>query len=171
MITDNNLTLIFSVTGIEPGTSAKLVDLDSQAQYFSEIWGWRLKVGKMFAGDFTPVPFQKMWRKMKAGSSDSHALGAIYTSVLSNIEWINETEPIVKDLRASNPAKLSIHFNVDLFSSESKWSNLSWGRIVGAIGVAGERAPPFSVGQGRMMWSLDETVQDTPFLVDSNAQR
>ena len=78
---------------------------------------------------------------------------------------------MVKELKTYNPTKLSIHFNIDLYTPDSKWSNFTWGRIVGAIGVAGKSAPPFSVGRGRLMWSLDSTVQNAPFMVDSEAKK
>lgn len=83
-----NIKQIFSLTPFLDGgnkTFAKLVDLDPEAQLFSEIWGWRIRVGNLFSADYTPVPFQYIWKKMVTRRRGDSTLGAAYQSVLSNI--------------------------------------------------------------------------------------
>ena len=146
-----------------------MVDVDTQAQEkFSEIWGWRIRVGDWFSGTFTPVPVQQVWYKMHPAIGKGYAKGAMFTSVLTDIEWTKKPNKLVKEfLEHGKPDKLSIHFNLDLFSRDTTWGNFSWGRITGAIGVSGKKAPPFFVGGGRTMRSRHKNVQNVPFVVDN----
>ena len=97
----------------------------------------------------------------------SHAYGAVYTSVLTNIDWNDKENELVKAFLKYDPERLSIHFNVDLYTKNSTWANFTWGRITGAIGVCGKKAPPFFVGRSRMMRTRHENVQNAPFVVDN----
>lgn len=101
----------------------------------------------------------------------SHAYGAVYTSVLTNIDWNDTENELVKAFLEYNPERLSIHFNVDLYTVDNTWANFTWGRLTGAIGVSGKEAPPFFVGRGRMMRTKDKNVYDAPFVVDNIENR
>ena len=121
---------------------AKLVDLDSEAQLFSEIWGWRFRIGDYFSADYTPVPFQYIWSKMNFSGGDS-TYGAAYQSVLSNIRWIENKNgldsPFVAKIREAmkndniDASKLSIRFNVDLYQTDNAKNNFTMGRITGTL--------------------------------------
>jgi hypothetical protein len=118
-------------------TPAKMVDLDTQAQLFSEIWGWRIRIGDFFSADFTPVPLQYLWTKVSDSSGDN-SFGAAYQSVLSNIRWIDtKSSPLIKEWRKTmknsniDSKKLSIRFNVDMYESDSGKSTFTYGRITG----------------------------------------
>lgn len=104
---------------------------------------------------------------MHPSSGNDRAFGASYTSVLTNITWIDKDNEFVKALLEYKPERLSIHFNVDLFTGERKWSNFTWGRITGAIGVSGNKTSPFFIGRGRMMRTRDANAQSAPFIVDN----
>ena len=119
---------------------AKMVDLDTEAQLFSEIWGWRIRVQDFFSADFSPVPFQYIWKKMVNYQGGSHSYGAAYQSVLSNIRWIENLEgdsPFITQLRQimnnSNfeNSTLSIRFNVDMYVNDHTMFNFTTGRITG----------------------------------------
>ena len=118
-----------------------MVDLDTEAQVFSEIWGWRIRIGNLFSADFTPVPFQYMWKKMITKRGGDSTLGAAYQSVLSNIRWIDTTKdsPFIKQLqKAMNNAnidsdKLSIRLNIDMYQGNFKKENFTIGRITGRV--------------------------------------
>lgn len=115
---------------------AKIVDLDTQAQRFTEIWGWRLQIGDFFSADYTPVPFQYAWSKLTCGGGNA-SIGTVYQSVLSNIQWMDNSNrsPFIKQLQDTmkndniESDKLSIRFNLDLYGllTEPKIT----GRIVG----------------------------------------
>ena len=117
--------LVVSCVFVQDGnnkTVAKMVDLDTQAQRFSEIWGWRLQIGDFFSADYTPVPFQYAWSKLTCGGGNA-SIGTVYQSVLSNIQWMDNSNrsPFIKQLQDTmkndniESDKLSIRFNVDLY--------------------------------------------------------
>ena len=118
-----------------------MVDLDTEAQTFSEIWGWRIRIGNLFSADYTPVPFQYIWGKMITNRGGDSTFGAAYQSVLTNIRWIDDGNgsPFIKQLRKAmdnsniNNDKLSIRFNVDMFQANYKKNNFTTGRITGRV--------------------------------------
>ena len=124
-------------------TSAKLVDLDTEAQlYYCEMWGWRIRIGDLFSADYTPIPPQYLWKKKitKEGEkTNSTAFGVAYQSVLSNITWIDNANgsPFIQKLqRAMNQVNisgkdLSIRFNLDMYESYSRKNTFTTGRITG----------------------------------------
>ena len=118
------------------------MDLDTEAQLFSEIWGWRIRIGDFFSADFTPVPFQYIWKKMVNQTGGDHTLAAAYQSVLNNIRWIKNEKgdsPFVTELRNSMEDnnidfnRLSIRLNVDMFEDHSSKDNFTTGRITGSL--------------------------------------
>ncbi len=122
-------------------TSAKMVDLDTEAQLFSEIWGWRIRIGNLFSADYTPVPFQYIWTKMITKRGGDSTFGASYQSVLSNIRWIDngKDSPFIKQLQVAmnndniDSERLSIRFNVDMYQTDSKKSTFTMGRVTGTL--------------------------------------
>lgn len=135
---------IFSLTPFLDGgnkTFAKLVDLDPEAQLFSEIWGWRIRVGNLFSADYTPVPFQYIWKKMVTRRRGDSTLGAAYQSVLSKIRWIDTSNdsPFIRQIQTSmnndniDGERLSIRFNVDMYQRDYRKDNFTIGRVTGKI--------------------------------------
>ena len=124
-------------------TSAKLVDLDNEAQlYYCEMWGWRIRIGDLFSADYTPIPPQYLWKKKitKEGEeTNSTTFGVAYQSVLSNITWIDKgnSSPFIQKLqRAMNQVNisgkdLSIRFNLDMYETYSRKNTFTTGRITG----------------------------------------
>lgn len=114
---------------------AKLADLDPQAHKFTEIWGWRVIVGKFFSADVQPVPFQHRWVKTANGSGGEAEQGAAGQSQLTNITWNDnnvEKSRILKELKSDiTSGKLSIRFNVDSFNKFPQKPYFGWGRITG----------------------------------------
>ena len=118
-----------------------MVDLDTEAQTFSEIWGWRIRIGNLFSADYTPVPFQYLWAKVAETPQFGSPFGAAYQSVLTNIRWIdNETNStFIKQLRKAMDNEnitsdtLSIRLNVDIYQKNFEKDNFTTGRITGKI--------------------------------------
>lgn len=118
-----------------------MVDLDPEAQLFSEIWGWRIRVGNLFSADYTPVPFQYIWKKMVTRRGGDSTLGAAYQSVLSNIRWIDTSNdsPFIRQIQTSmnndniDGERLSIRFNVDMYQGDYRKDNFTIGRVTGKI--------------------------------------
>ena len=127
-------------------SAAKLTDLDTEAQLFSEIWGWRLRFGDLFSANYAPVAFQYMWKKMVKDPRESYTFGVAYQSVLSNIRWIdlenNDNVSIFltelqKAMKSENidSSRLSIRLNVDMYQNDSTKNSFTTGRITGIVNV------------------------------------
>ena len=124
------MTSYLSDTGTK--TFAKIVNLDPQAA-FSEIWGWKIRVGHSFSGYFNPVPFKYLYGR--------RGRGVVYQSELLDVEW-NESpssSDFFKQLKEAmgndniNSHQLSMRFNVDVYVGYSEQSNFTTGRISGLI--------------------------------------
>ncbi|CAH3157228.1 unnamed protein product [Porites evermanni] len=121
-------------------TLAKLVDFDPEAG-FSEIWGWRISVGNLFSADYTPVPYQYLWKKMVTKRNDDYTHGAAYQSVLSNIRWHTSNDSrFIRELQNSmdnnniiDGKRLSIRFNMDMYQEDYRKDNLTIGRITDKV--------------------------------------
>lgn len=122
-------------------SAAKLTDLDPEARLFSEIWGWRLRFGDFFSADYSPVPFQYMWKKMVRDPRLSHTYGGAYQSVLSNIRWIqnNSDSTFLTKLQKAmenkniDSSRLSIRLTMDMYQNDSTKNSFTTGRITGTI--------------------------------------
>jgi hypothetical protein len=125
----------------EAGAEGKLVDLDSESQMVSEIWGFKLLVGDLaeslgFAGDFVVTPFADIYVRYPPGQPDSF-FGAFYQSLIAGINWAGSgTSRFLEELAVSigEAGLLSIKFNVDGYDDDSTTSNFTFGRVVGSIG-------------------------------------
>lgn len=118
----------------------KLVDLDSEQQMVSQIWGFQVLLGQAgqgFRADFKVAPFADIWVRVPSGKPDSFFC-AFYQSVLLNIQWgLIEGSRFFQELSAngSGPQQLSIRFNVDFFNDDRSSPEFTFGRVVGAIGL------------------------------------
>jgi hypothetical protein len=128
---------------------AKIVDLDSEQQLVSEIWGLQVRIadaeGKtLMRGDFDPAGFMDIWdRATGAGSGGDADGGAIWQSVLRNLEWGDvAASPFLSALRqAASSGVLSIKFNADGVNLDFRSPDFMCGRIVGTIGPATSGEP------------------------------
>jgi hypothetical protein len=125
----------------EAAIEGKLVDLDSECQMVSEVWGFKLLVGEIsqslgFGGDFVCTPFADIFVRYPQGQADSY-FGAFYQSVISGINWASAgTSRFLEELAVSigESGLLSIKFNVDGYDDDSTSANFTFGRVVGSIG-------------------------------------
>ena len=147
---------------------AKLVDLDGEQQTVSEIWGLEVRIydpmpqpdgtlgATLLRGRFEPTGFMDIWDRATGFRGDG-SLGAIYQSVLTDLEWA-DPDPKISNLAKStfltelqNHAKdglLSIKFNVDGFDANFYSPDFARGRVVGTIGPASLDEPKhFTVGR------------------------
>jgi hypothetical protein len=126
--------------------AAKLVDLDTEQQMVSEIWGLEVRIctatGNTLAkGRFQPAAFADIWARFPTGGPDSF-FGAMYQSVLVDLEWADVSgSGFLTALKAASGARLSIKFNVDGFDDNVKSPTFTQGRIVGTIGPAAAEEP------------------------------
>ena len=156
--------------------SAKIVDLDIEVQgRLSEIYGLSIDIGGYFKGDMERASFQSLWYKMIDVPNDDYGQGSRLQSVLNNVQFSakKNDSSIVQHIRENiGPnQKLSICFNVDMMG-EHPAANYSYARIVGSIGLAGEKAPYF-FDHGRLLRHLQATTELSyaPFTVAEHKRK
>lgn len=127
---------------------AKLVDLDSEQQLVSQIWGLQVRITArdghtLMRGNYEPAAFMDIWDRATGGGNGDIGAGAMYQSVLTQLEWGDVTaSPMLQALRgAAKSGLLSIKFNVDGLNMDFKSPDFMCGRIVGTIGPALDGEP------------------------------
>jgi len=158
-----------------PRPPGKLVDLDTDQQGCSQIWGWRVHVGKSgepptIAGEFEVAAFSDLWVRAAGDLRADGRFGAFWQSVLTGVAWGDPRgSRLVSELRnASAAGLLSIRFNTDgyLDNEEANDSNnpqFTSGRIVGAIGPA-FAAEPHSFVRGRQCFPVQTDSTGNPII-------
>jgi hypothetical protein len=139
--------------------AAKLVDLDPEQQFVSQIWGLEVRIcdpagATLVRGRFEPAAFTDLWVRAAGSSSpsDDFPLGAMYQSVLSSLEWGDVGgSAFLSGLRDSvGDGPLSIKFNVDGYDMTPTSADFTRGRIAGTIGP-GSAAEPRHLVLGRQL--------------------
>jgi hypothetical protein len=145
--------LRFVTRGLTP---AKLVDLDTDQQLVSTIFGLQLALvdgagNILVEGGMEPVPFTDIWRRGSSGSGDEAAC-ATYQSTLKIDRWGDLSSAFLAQLRdGADAGLLSIKFNVDGYSMRSTGPRgapnprFARGRIVGTVGIAATGEPTHTV--------------------------
>jgi hypothetical protein len=138
--------------------NAKFADLDPTNQLVPEIYGWRLRLldaagDIVLRADFRPAAMDDLWMRatLPSGRSDP---AATYQSVLTNLEWASRLDSgVLRALRDSTQdGMLSIKLNLDgVEDGVEHWpDNLTYGRIVGAIGPYDAGEPHHFVAARRL---------------------
>jgi len=141
-----------AVSSTDDPSPAKLVDLDTEQQMVSQIWGLQIKVQTSgpdyFEGDFKVVCFNDIFVRVINGRPDS-MFSAYFQSVLDCVKWSDTlTSPLLQKLQEVSPESLSIKFVVDGYNDNSGSLNFNQGRVVGTIGPNFAGDPPnFVIGR------------------------
>lgn len=144
----------------------KLVDLDSEQQMVSQIWGLQLCIGDQTSGNFVLGNFRAVnFRDITFGRAPVPAdpiggASATYLSVIDVLQWGTNLSPAMSKLQQLSGDLLSIRFVVDLYDDMKNLPtapnstvvapnpNFTWGRVSGAIGPATASEPRnFVVGR------------------------
>ncbi|QCG91065.1 hypothetical protein E6C72_25300 [Azospirillum sp. TSH100] len=167
---------------------AKMVDLDSEQQMVSAIWGLVVRLvggdGKAaLRSNFAVASFTDLWkRSLTPGSLPQHKLhpaclyGAAWQSVLTDLAWGDVAgSPFLQDLQAAagKDGLLSIKFNVVGYNA-GYWigddgtrypppPDFTMGLITGSIGVASKDEPRFFT-LGRKLQPSETQSQSAPTL-------
>ena len=127
--------------------AGKLVDLDSEQQLVSEVWGLEVRIctadgTTLMRGKFEPAAFVEIWDRATGGGGDVGG-GTMYQSVVSALEWADVSGSLfLQELRQrAQSGLLSIKFNVDGYNLNLQSPEFTRGRIVGTIGPASVDEP------------------------------
>jgi hypothetical protein len=147
-----DMVVSYVVTDSDRQAPAKLVDLDSEQQLASEIWGLQVRIADeqgntLMRGDFTAAAFMDIWSRTPGNAGSDINAGAMYQSVLTNLWWGDlAASPFLTALQqAAGDGLLSIKFNVDGLSMDFRAPDFMCGRIAGTIGPAAADEPRFMV--------------------------
>ncbi|MBX3655179.1 MAG: hypothetical protein KF686_13415 [Ramlibacter sp.] len=148
-VTASDPVLQYIVADSDGQVPAKLVDLDSEQQLVSEIWGLEVRIADdngntLLRGDFEPAAFADIWdRATGSGAGGDIGAGAMYQSVLTRLQWADvSASPFLTALKAAAAdGLLSIKFNVDGLNMDFTSPSFMCGRIVGTIGPATPMEP------------------------------
>jgi hypothetical protein len=147
-VTYGDPVLEYLIADSDTKPPAKLVDLDSEQQLVSEIWGLQVRIANtqgetLFTGDFEPAAFMDIWDRAASSSGGDQTAGAMYQSVLTNLKWgdVSASPFLVALKEAAGDGLLSIKFNVDGFNMDFTSPEFMTGRIVGTIGPASASEP------------------------------
>jgi len=149
------------VQGTDQPQIAKLVDLDSEQQMVSEIYGFQVQLSESsgsaaLVGNFEVAAFYDIWFRATAGGGDA-PMGAFYQSVLTSIQWGDVSNSrFLEQLMAASRDLLSIKFNLDGIDMNSNSPTFTKGRVVGTIGPATVDEPKHFVA-GRLLRSAPGT--------------
>ncbi len=155
-----------TVISTDKPVAAKLVDLDTEQQMVSQIWGLQIKVAvsdtEYFMGNFRVAPFNDIFMRVLNGMPDS-VFSAYYQSVLDEVTWVGAIgSPFLQGLQKASPGTLSIKFIVDGYDDIGGSPTFNQGRIVGTIGPAWDNEPPNFV-PGRYLRPAGFNAQGNPF--------
>ena len=139
--------LACSIADSDRAAPAKLVDLDPQQQMVSTIWGLEVRIcdpsgATLVRGSFDPAAFADLWHRAVEPGEDM-ALGAMFQSTLSNLEWADVSgSQFLTELRAAAAdGLLSMKFNVDGYDTTFDSPDFTLGRIAGTMGPAAAAEP------------------------------
>ena len=156
-VTDPKDDPVIGMSVMDAGSrvAGKIVDLDSQQQTVSMLWGLVVRIVSgekcLVKGEFEPVAFSDIWWAKQNPPTGMVSAAAVYQSVIHNLEWTNYPEiksRYLDELKKESPDRLSIKFNVDLFCDDHANYQFTLGRVVGTIGPSKKTEPKhFTIGR------------------------
>jgi hypothetical protein len=152
------------IGGSTDRVAGKIVDLDTQWQLCSALWGLRIELRAgdttIVAGEFEPASFRDIWFPPPVGDQVARPT-ARFQSVLANLRWAKPgVSPFADRLRAATTGgKLSIRLTTFAFyNADKSAAQFAFGGVVGAIGpyrpgephrfLPGRRFAPIVTEQG-----------------------
>lgn len=149
--TDNPLldpVIGMTITDTDARTAGKIVDLDSQQQMVSQLWGFIVRIvnnegNTLVKGDYEVAPFTNIWFSRSVDQRADSAAAATYQSIIKNIDWNFEisNSRYLNELKAASADQLSIQFTVDRYVGDNTSAQFTLGRIAGSIGPSKNDEP------------------------------
>lgn len=141
---------------------AKLVDLDTDQQMVSTIWGMEMRIcapdgETLVLGSFEPIGFMDIWLRSLSGKGDG-VMGAMFQSVLIGVQWGDVSHStFLSQLRDQHGgSRLSVKLNVDGYQMDFSDPRFTLGRITGSIGPAAPDEPDHLV-RGRQFIATQDS--------------
>jgi hypothetical protein len=149
-----------SIMDTDSRTAGKIVDLDSQQQSVSELWGLVVRIvsndGKtLMKGEYEVAAFTNLWFTRSVDMQADSAAAASYQSIIKNITWDKSfaNSRYFNELMATSPDQLSIQFTVDRFNDNNVAPEFTIGRMAGSVGPSSDSEPMHFV-PGRQLFPV-----------------
>jgi hypothetical protein len=153
-----------SIEDANARVAGKIVDLDSEQQMVSMLWGLIVRItaggNDVMKGEYEPAPFTNIWFTRSPDLKTDSAAAAIYQSVIKNIIWDIEklNSRYLRELNETSPEQLSIQFTVDRYAMDYTSPQFTLGRIAGSIGPTNADEPKHFV-LGRQLFPFPQPQQ------------
>jgi hypothetical protein len=156
-----------SIMDTDARTAGKIVDLDSQQQMVSELWGLIVRIvsndGKtLLKGDYEVAAFSNIWFSRSIDKTRDSAAGATYQSIIKNLSWnfgISNSR-YLNELKTTSSDQLSIQFTLDRYNGNNTSPQFTMGRIAGSIGPSSSKEPKhFVLGRQLFPSTLPQNLQ------------
>jgi hypothetical protein len=174
----NDQILTCLIADSDRQVAAKLVDLDTQQQLVSAIWGLEVRIcdahgETLLRGRFETASFIDLWQRAAnpGGDTGDFLFGAMYQSVLSDLEWGHlDGSPFLTELhQMARHGLLSIKFNVDGYTMNFNSPEFTRGRVVGTIGPAAADKPRHFLRGRQFMASSQGMINFCTAVVEQDA--
>ncbi|MFT4806196.1 MAG: hypothetical protein ACI9YE_003428 [Psychroserpens sp.] len=165
-----------NVMDTESRVAGKMVDLDTQQQMVSEIWGLIVRIGQgetsYVKGDYEVAAFTNIWFNRSTDKTADAGAAASYQSVIKNLEWNIEqsNSRYLKELKDASQDALSIQFTVDRYNGDHTSPEFTIGRMAGNIGPAYKEEPMHHIS-GRQLFPQVSTVNYAMAIVDDELKK
>ncbi|KAI8489964.1 hypothetical protein Bbelb_323250 [Branchiostoma belcheri] len=176
------------IIGSTSTAAGKLVDVDTDDQEHSQLWGLVVGVHGFFKGNFVPRSFEHMHKACDNSLdpncdniNDNTKFSAFHFSTLRDVEWIDDSTSEksefmqqVKDLQKVIGFQLHIKLNIYYMTEESRSPDFPYGRVVGTIYAKVSKTPHPYGPYNRMMWGSDLAFDGdghVPFYVDAQKKK
>ena len=164
-----------------PSPTAKLVDIDPDDQFISQIFGMVLTLalpnGAAVSGAWAPSGLRGQWFAAQCPLPDFHPQfgndtrqrAGDWQSALTGVTWTGDfsCSPLLQRLHQLSPASLSVKLNTDDFNNDINDPAFCHGRLRAVIGPAfpGE---PVEYIPDRMLWAASPAPPPPPPVNDSS---
>lgn len=156
-----------SIMDTDSRTAGKIVDLDSQQQMVSELWGLIVRIVSndgttLMKGDYEVAAFTNIWFGRSVDLSADSAAAASYQSIIKNIKWDTgiSNSRYINELKAVSADQLSIQFTLDRYNDTNTDPSFTIGRIAGSIGPSSMNEPKhFVLGRQLFPHTLPQNLQ------------
>ncbi|KAI8515324.1 hypothetical protein Bbelb_061370 [Branchiostoma belcheri] len=172
------------IIGSDSTATGKLVDMDTDNQLQSQIWGLVVGVDGFLKGDFVPRSFNHMHEACEGRDCKTVAsmtrFNAVWFTTLQNVEWadgpLSENSEFVKQVMSLSRMpgfQLYIKLNVYNMVVVSESPEFPYGRLTGTIFAKVSETPHPYGPYNRMMWGKEGIEGDgnVPFYVDANRNK
>ncbi len=165
------------VMGAEGRPTGKMVDIDPDAQMYSALWCVQVRICTrdnelLLQGDLDTTSFRDIQMRQTDGAKNNgQALGATWTSTLTNVQWGEKANwsPFLGRLRKTTQEnKLSVNLNSFGYYYAHNDGRFSLGRILGSIGPYFSNEPVTFAAARRLYGIYQPAGQRSTYFSTSN---